>query len=110
LSDLNIPSPVATNIYRIIQEALTNVLKHAKASRVSIILNCHSGQIIAIVEDDGCGFDLEKPNQGRGKPRLGLLGMKERAELMGGTFTVESESGKGTTVYIRVPLSRSEKV
>ena len=100
--------PVAseTALYRIVQEALTNVARHAEATRVSVILQTSDSGVRAIVEDDGKGFDpdqlLRLPAVGR---RLGLLGMQERIALVGGTLAVESSPGYGTTVYARVPLA-----
>jgi signal transduction histidine kinase len=101
---------VATAVFRIVQEALNNVLKHSQATRVSLILNRHATEVLVIVEDDGCGFDSEMlANYQYGERRLGLLGMKERTELVGGTFNVESSPGRGTTVFVRIPLSEDEK-
>src|SRR5207249_2562945 len=75
-----VPSPIETTIYRIVQEALTNVLKHAQAERVSIILECTNDRVLAIVEDNGCGFDAEAMMTSSEAERyLGLLGMQERA-------------------------------
>jgi signal transduction histidine kinase len=94
---------VETAIYRIVQEALTNVLKHAEARRVSVIVERRRDRVIVIVEDDGKGFDAEAaPGAGRG---LGLLGMRERVALVGGTLNLESEPGGGTTVRLRVPVA-----
>ena len=101
-----LPAPSETALYRIVQEALTNVARHAGATRVSIILQTTDSGVRAIVEDDGQGFDpdqlLRLPAFGR---RLGLLGMQERIALVGGTLTVESSPGYGTTVYARVPMA-----
>lgn len=89
-------------LYRIVQEALTNVAKYAEASMVSILLDWREGWVSAIIEDNGQGFD---PNQtvtqpGRG---LGLFGMQERTALLGGTFKIESQKRIGTTVFIKIP-------
>lgn len=88
-------------VYRIVQEALTNVAKHAKATHVGIVLSCDGDRLSAIVEDDGVGFDIEALSN-RATSRLGLFGMEERAQLAGGTLTVESSPGKGTAVYLRI--------
>ncbi len=94
---------VETNLYRIAQEALNNVYKHANAKRASLILEKRAGLLILIVEDDGIGFDADdKETRQNG---LGLIGMKERAALVGGTKEIESEKGAGTTIYVRVPLA-----
>lgn len=93
-----VPAELETTTYRIIQEALTNVLKHAQARQVSIVVQ-RKQELTAFVEDDGIGFDAEawqeKPEAAK---RLGLSGMQERAVLVGGTITVDSTPGAGTTV------------
>lgn len=100
-----LPEAVETVLYRVIQEALTNVLKHAKARRVSLVLQRFANQAVAVVEDDGVGFDTESMVASVGdRGRLGLLGMRERVALFDGTLTVESAPGRGTTVIARVPL------
>jgi signal transduction histidine kinase len=104
-----LPAPIETVVYRVVQEALTNVLKHAAARRVSIVLRRSADQVLAIIEDDGRGFDAEgSAGPASSDGRLGLLGMKERLALVGGTLTVESAPGAGTTVIARIPLSAGE--
>ncbi len=94
-----------TMLYRIVQETLTNVARHAQASEVELVIRDESGGIEMEIADNGTGFDLEKqPSPARGK-RLGLLGMKERAEMVGGTFNLKSIVGEGTAVTIRLPRS-----
>ena len=90
-------------LYRIVQEALTNVVKHAGAKKVSVLIEARQSSIVAIVEDDGKGFDVQPKSRGR-EGRLGLYGMYERTELIGGKLTIESRPGKGTTVFVEVPL------
>ena len=97
-----LPSLLETTLYRVVQEALTNVLKHAGAQRVSLILQRSGDQVLLVVEDDGRGFDAEAGPMSAG--RLGLLGMRERLALVAGTLTIESAPVTGTTVYARVPL------
>lgn len=95
-------------IYRVIQEALTNVLKHAKARNVSLLLDQRPGELRVIVEDDGIGFEPPRPGSGVGVDspvRLGLSGMRERLSLIAGTVAIESEPGTGTTLFISVPLT-----
>ena len=93
-------------IYRIVQESLTNVARHSNASKASVILNQGSECFTVIIEDNGVGFDV-KEIKGNGKKRqpqrLGLFGMEERAALVGGTLTIESAPGSGTSVYIEIP-------
>jgi PAS domain S-box-containing protein len=96
-----LPPATETALFRVVQEALTNVRKHAQSKRVSVVLRRTTREAQAVVEDDGRGFDGEAPPAGR----LGLLGMRERLALVGGTLVVESESGKGTTVFARIPLA-----
>ena len=99
-----LPPPIETTAYRIVQEALTNVVKHAAATRVSLIIERRPEQVTLIIEDDGNGFDVDAlPPYPRTK-RLGLLGMVERAALMDGEVKVESGPQKGTTVFVRIPL------
>lgn len=100
-----LPSPIETTLYRIIQEALNNVLKHAQANRVSVIVERRPDHASAIIEDDGCGFDVESLRDRDSRQRLGLLGMEERAALVRGELRIESSRGQGTTVFVRIPLS-----
>jgi PAS domain S-box-containing protein len=99
-----LPSHLETTVYRIVQEALTNILKHARARRVSVILERRSDQVIAIVEDNGVGFAVERTALAVSSQRLGLVGMKERAALVAGELNIESSPGAGTTVFVRIPL------
>jgi signal transduction histidine kinase len=100
LGDDRLPAEVETTLYRIVQEALTNIVKHAEASKVSILLARRGGFAMAVVEDDGKGFE---PDNARADG-LGLLGMRERVELHDGRLTVESAPGSGTTLVVEVPL------
>jgi signal transduction histidine kinase len=93
---------LGTAVYRIVQESLNNVAKHAQATRVSILLDQRSERISVIIEDDGVGFAAEQPDVTR--QRFGLIGMRERATLLGGMLDIESHSGTGTTVVARIPL------
>jgi len=91
-------------VYRIVQESLTNVARHSKASRANVILNQGSKSLTVIIEDNGVGFDLkELKSRDRKLKRLGLYGMEERAALIGGTFTVESAPGAGTSIFVEIP-------
>ena len=93
-----------TNIYRITQEALNNVYKHAHATTVSVLLERRGDEAVVIIEDDGQGFEPDAPEP-TDTHTLGLLGMRERAALCGGTIEFESAPGGGTTVFVRVPTS-----
>jgi len=96
------PPEVETAAYRVVQEALTNVAKHASASTVSLVLERHEDLLQIIVEDDGRGFDPDDPAL---KGRLGIAGMRERVALIGGTLTIDTNSGSGTALYFRLPLA-----
>ena len=94
-----------TVLYRITQEALTNVAKHANAEHVDILLERRSDHVSLIVEDDGVGFDVERAF-GAGEKGFGLIGMRERAALVAGTLAVESRPGAGATIAVRIPASQ----
>lgn len=105
LDATRLPSEVETAIYRTLQEALTNVARHTTSKRVSVILGCRDHEVLAIVEDEGPGFDLEsKTREAGANQRLGLLGMRERIEAVGGRLEIESSPDSGTTIFTRVPL------
>ena len=90
---------VETGLYRVVQEAVTNVVRHASATRVDVLAERRDGRVRVMVEDDGKGF---APGQAEGGERLGLIGMRERAEALGGTLTIESAPGEGTTIAVEV--------
>ncbi len=100
-------SAIETSVFRIVQEALTNVIRHAQAKRVSLHLERRGQELRVIVEDDGIGFETETLMGPDIQRRLGLLGMEERAILIGGSFNIESSVGNGTSVYVRVPIGRT---
>lgn len=104
----NLPSQIETTLYRVAQEALTNVFKHAQAGRVSVILEGKRNHVGLIVEDDGRGFQVERAwkNGADLQGHAGLIDMRERATLAGGTINIESRPGSGTTVFVRIPLAR----
>ena len=103
LADGRLSSEIETTLYRIAQEALTNIAKHARAAHVEIILERRSDHVSLIVEDDGVGFDPgSRDTAERG---FGLLGMHERAALVGATLEIESTPGEGTTILVRMPTS-----
>jgi signal transduction histidine kinase len=100
LGDERLPAEVETALYRIVQESLTNVVKHARARRVSILLARRNGAIKAVIEDDGQGIDpAASPSAG-----FGLVGMRERLALLGGRLEVESSGDTGTTIAAEVPV------
>ena len=93
-------------LYRIVQEAVTNAATHAKVSEAAVTLRSEGGVIIAEIRDEGCGFELPDPGAAPddGHVGLGLVGMRERAEAVGGSLTVQTSPGKGTTVRAAVPM------
>ena len=100
-----LPPEFETTLYRVAQEALTNVARHAKAKRVSVLLERRPGYVSLIVEDDGRGYDAQGVTSAPAGPgKLGLLGMQERVRLAGGTLAIESSPGAGATVFARLPL------
>jgi len=100
-----LPGEVETAIYRIVQETLTNIARHAQAKSASILVERHGDMVRAIVEDDGIGFDI---NANHGERHLGLLGMRERAEFLHGALTIESSHENGTSVFIEIPLQNEQ--
>jgi signal transduction histidine kinase len=94
-----LPSDIETVLYRLVQEALTNVVKHAHAQHVSIVVRRKEGVVTAVIEDDGRGFE-----DGKGEGGLGLVGMRERVALVNGRFRIESAANAGTTLLVEVPV------
>jgi signal transduction histidine kinase len=101
-----VPDACKTCVYRLVQEALHNCEEHSKATRVRVAVRQTDGKLTVMIADNGRGFDLEEQSQ---KPSsgLGLLGMRERASLLGGTFVVESLPARGTTLSLELPLPRA---
>ena len=98
--DERLPVDVEIALYRIVQESMTNIVRHAQATRADVILEWRQNKLIIIVEDNGVGIDDESIMNG---DRLGIVGMRERAEMLGGECTVERTAGTGTTVLVEVP-------
>lgn len=105
LAERSLPSPIEITLYRIVQEALTNIAKHAGATTVSILIQPIAFSVRLVVEDNGVGFEPETIRQTAApQGRLGLYGMEERAKLAGGVCTVESAKARGTTIHVELPL------
>lgn len=100
-------SQAETNLYRITQEALNNCAKHSQCKTAEVLLEQRDGHLVLIVADDGVGFEADKVARQPG--HWGLIGMRERAALLGGTLEIESSHSKGTTIFVRVPLSSAER-
>ena len=94
-----LPIEVETTLFRVVQESLTNVVLHAQATRVDVLLSKQNRRVVAVVEDNGIGFI---PISYGMENHLGLFGMRERVEMLGGKFAIESSPGKGTTVRVEV--------
>ncbi|HKR15478.1 MAG TPA: PAS domain S-box protein [Pyrinomonadaceae bacterium] len=99
-----LPSEIEINLYRIAQEAMNNISKHADAEGVDVLLERRDSHLVLIVEDDGNGFDPDVVDAKTDGKRMGLLNMRERAAFLRGTVEIESQRGEGTTVFVRVPL------
>ncbi|BBW97654.1 sensor histidine kinase [Geobacillus sp. FSL W8-0032] len=101
--EVRLPSRMEAAVFRLVQESVQNALKHAEARRIDVKLEVACGDVLVSVKDDGKGFDpaVKKENA------FGLIGMRERVELLGGTLTIRSKPGRGTTVFIRIPLDRT---
>lgn len=104
--DSRLPPEIETVAFRIIQEASTNVLRHARAQRLELRLDLKGDALLIMARDDGVGFDLEQGT--KHKATLGIHGMRERAQLVGGTLQVLSMPDVGTTILARLPLHRAE--
>ena len=101
LGEMRLPAEVETTLYRVVQESLTNVVKHASADHVSITLVRKGPAAVVVVEDDGTGFDPAGLRDGA----LGIAGMRERVALVGGRLTIESSPSRGTTLVAEVPAT-----
>lgn len=102
-----LPGEIETALYRIVQEALTNIAKYAKAKNISVLLDIKKEGVKLIVEDDGGGFNVDEIGLSENM-HLGIAGMKERTLLLNGKFTIESNSVQGTTIYACIPLRRGD--
>ncbi len=102
ISDIDMDPKLATALFRILQEALTNVARHAEATNIEVVLNKDGEHITLKVSDDGKGLDYEKIEQ---KHCMGLMGIRERAALFGGEAAIEGKEGEGTTVMVKMPIS-----
>jgi signal transduction histidine kinase len=100
LGELRLPSEVETTLYRVVQESLTNIVKHANARSVSVSIARRASTVAAVIEDDGAGFDQRAVRE----DAVGLLGMRERLSFVDGRLEIESRPGAGTTIVAEVPL------
>jgi len=100
LGETRLPTEAETTLYRVVQEGLTNIVKHADAKQVSVSLARRGACVAVVIEDDGVGFD-RRTSSGDG---IGLLGMRERLALLDGRLEIESRPGAGTTIVAEVPV------
>lgn len=100
-----LPARIEVTLYRIAQEAITNIVRHSHARQASVVLIRQNSEVTLLIEDDGVGFDYDSIQKDQNNC-LGLLGIKERAALVGGDFAVESMSGNGTSIRIRIPINK----
>jgi signal transduction histidine kinase len=105
-SDVSMDEEKAVAIFRIVQESLTNVARHAKATMVQIALESEPGAFVVEVKDNGIGFDTSAP---RKEKTLGLMGISERAMAVGGELTISSQPGEGTLVRLRIPAEEARQ-
>ena len=103
----HLDTPGRTVLFRVAQEALTNVARHAGASQVEVSIHKMADCICMKIKDDGKSFPAQRLMKAKGSKRLGLLGMRERLEMIGGDFEVESAPGEGTTIQARIPLGNA---
>lgn len=101
-----LPAEAETALYRIVQEALTNIVRHARATRADVLLERRGDRVVVVVEDNGHGFDADVARFAQ-QGHLGLVGMQERAEMLGGSLVIESLTGAGTTIVVEVPYDNS---
>jgi len=99
--ELSVGRDVATAVFRILQESLTNVQRHAQATRVNVLLRKEEDRLVLTIQDDGCGIPPATLND---PMSIGLAGMRERALLLGGQCEIRSQSSSGTTVEVRIPV------
>jgi signal transduction histidine kinase len=101
VTSITLEKKIVTGIFRIFQESLTNIARHADATKVFTTLQKTDDQLVLTIKDNGKGFDILKMHH---KKTLGLIGMKERTLMMGGKYVIMSQIGKGTSVLVSVPV------
>lgn len=99
-----LPKDSEIGVFRIVQESLTNLVKHAEATAASVTVSRHDGRLTLTVQDNGKGFNAAAPSSTHDRGGFGLIGLRERTRLLGGTLTIESTPGKGTRVHVELPL------
>ena len=102
-TDIKLPDTIKTSLFRILQESLTNVARHSHAKQVGVVFEQMGENLVLSISDDGKGFDKQRVAD---KKTLGILGMRERTTMLGGTYEIVSKSGKGTRVVVAIPLGQ----
>ena len=108
--EARLPPYIETTLYRIVQEALTNIARHAQARTASVVVERRPDCVVVIIDDDGCGFDADVPAADGRVRHFGLVGIRERAALLGGRATIESSATSGTSVFVSLPVRSSPDV
>lgn len=108
LDGRRLPPEIETALYRIVQEGLTNIIRHANARTASIFIEYNEGKVLVVIEDDGQGFDADHIQHQDG--HLGLYGIRERAELLSGKVEIETQAGQGTSLYVEIPVLNGNSV
>jgi len=103
--DLPLRPDAEANLYRLVQEAPHNVVKHTGATHVAVVLKRRDGELVLVIEDNGRGFVPSRLHEGTQGGGLGLISMRERATLAGGHFGMESAQGAGTSIFVRIPFA-----
>ncbi|MBL0130028.1 MAG: sensor histidine kinase [Chitinophagaceae bacterium] len=106
-AELKLPETIKMGLFRIFQESLTNVARHSGTQKVTVSLKQENNLIVLSIADEGVGFDKQKT---AAKKTLGILGMRERTAMIGGTYEIFSKPGKGTRVIVKIPLVDSNKI
>ena len=101
--DYRLPPEIQQNLYRLTQEALHNIAKHAQARHVRVEIETRGREFVLVVRDDGRGFSVDETAERSIRGGLGLTSMRERAALVGGILTIDSAASRGTTVLVRIP-------
>ncbi|MBA4196545.1 MAG: hypothetical protein C0459_03225 [Chitinophaga sp.] len=97
---IKLSEEISTHVFRIVQESLTNIIRHSKAKKVICDMTIHNGKLYLFIKDNGVGFNISEK-----KNTFGLLGIKERIKMVGGTFTINSDLGQGTESSLEIPIS-----
>ena len=104
-----LPPEMETALFRICQETMSNIARHAQATAVLVQVGIEGDEVVVDIEDDGKGFEPETASRREGRRPWGLMGIRERAEILGGVARIESAPGQGTHVEVRIPVPRDPR-